>query len=112
MFRLVILQTFSAAIVALLAWLFWSPQAGISALLGGAAVVVPNGLFALRLTLSSRRPEGPGITVFFVGEFIKVASILALLALVIGTYEALVWPAMLIALVAAMKGYLLGLLFK
>ena len=112
MFRIVILQTLSAGVVALLAWFFWGAQAGISAVLGAAAVLIPNGLFALRLALSSRRPEGASVATFFVGEFVKVVSILALLALVVGTYKELVWPAMLIAIVVAMKGYLLGLLVK
>ena len=54
----------------------------ISAALGGLACVLPNGLFALRLKLLSKRDGTPPVTAFFVGEFIKVVSIVGLLALV------------------------------
>jgi ATP synthase protein I len=86
----------------------------MSALLGGAACVVPNGLFALKLAASARRQgtKETGPAVFLVGEFVKVASTVALLALVVATYPKLNWLAMIVGIIVVLKSYLLALLFK
>jgi F0F1-type ATP synthase assembly protein I len=58
MFRIVGLQVLATMVVALVAWPRGGAHAALSALLGGSACVVPNALFALRLTLSARRAQG------------------------------------------------------
>jgi ATP synthase protein I len=80
--------------------------------LGGAACVVPNGLFALKLAASARRPQGTSPAVFLIGEFVKVVSTLALLALIVAVYKDLVWLAMLVSFIVVLKSYVLALLFK
>jgi ATP synthase protein I len=112
MFRLVFLQILTTLIVSLVAGAIGGLHAGISALLGGAACVVPNGLFALKLAAASRRPQGTNPAVFLVGEFAKVVSTLALLALIVATYRDLVWLAMLVSIIVVLKSYLLALLFN
>jgi hypothetical protein len=55
---------------------------------------------------------GTDAAVFLIGEFVKVASTIALLALVIAVYKDLVWLAMLISIIAVLKSYVLALLIR
>lgn len=112
MFRVVGLQILATAIVALTAWPFGGGAAAISALLGGAACFVPNGLFALRLATAGRRPQGPSVAAFFVGEFVKMGSTVGLLVLVAWLYRDVVWLALIIAVIAALKSYLIAFLWR
>ncbi len=112
MFRIVGLQILATLIVALVAWPLGGAKAAVSALLGGAACVVPNALFALRLAIAARRPQGTDMAVFFVGEFVKIGSTIALLALIAWAWKDVVWLAMIVAVIAALKSYLIALLFR
>jgi len=112
MFRIVLLQILATAVVSLLSGLVGGTPAAVSALLGGAACFIPNGLFAWKLAAASRRPQGTDAAVFLIGEFVKVVSTVALLALVVFTYKHLVWLAMLISIIAVLKSYVLALLIK
>lgn len=112
MFRIVGLQVLASLIVALVAWPLGGVDAAASALLGGAAVVVPNALFALRLLVAARRPQGTDMAVFFVGEFVKIGSTVALLALIAWAWKDVVWLALIIAVIAALKSYLIALLIR
>jgi ATP synthase protein I len=111
-FRVVGLQVVASGVVALLTWLVAGEAAGVSALLGGAACFVPNGLFALRLAMSARRPGGAGMSTFFVGEFLKIGSTIALIALIAWVWKDVVWLAMIVAIIAALKSYMLALLIR
>jgi ATP synthase protein I len=112
MFRIVILQILATAIVAAAAMLLGGANAALSAVVGGAACFVPNGLFALRLALSAKRPQGASAATFFVGEFVKLGSTVALLALIAWAYKDVVWLAVVIAIIAALKSYLVALLLR
>jgi ATP synthase protein I len=112
MFRIVLLQILTTAVVSLLSALVGGAPAAISALLGGAACFIPNGLFALKLAAAARRPQGTDAGVFLIGEFVKVVSTIVLLALVVATYKNLVWLAMLVSIIAVLKSYVLALLIK
>jgi ATP synthase protein I len=112
MFRVVVLQILTTVVVSVGAGLFGGPHAAISALLGGAACVVPNGLFALRLAAAARRPRGTSPAVFLIGEFVKIVSTLGLLALVVATYANLVWPALIVSIIVVLKSYVLALLVR
>ncbi len=83
----------------------------MSAGLGGAAVVVPNLLFALSLWAAARggRASAAG---FLVGEFIKVAATVALLVIIAGAYRDLHWLALLAGLFVALKANLFVILIK
>jgi ATP synthase protein I len=112
MFRVVFLQILTTVIVSLVAGLLGGSHAAISALLGGAACVVPNGLFALKLAASARRPQGNSPAVFLIGEFVKVVSTLALLGLIVAFYKDLVWLALLGSVIVVLKSYVLTLLVR
>lgn len=112
MFRIVLLQILTTAVVSLLSGLIGGTSAAVSALLGGAACFVPNGLFALKLAAASRRPQGTDAAVFLIGECVKVVSTVALLALIVATYKNLVWLAMLASIIAVLKSYMLSLLIR
>ena len=112
MFRVVFLQTLTTVIVSLVAGLLGGSHAAISALLGGAACVVPNGLFALKLAAAARRPQGTDPAVFLIGEFVKVVSTLALLGLIVAFYKDLVWLALLGSVIVVLKSYVLTLLVR
>ena len=112
MFRVVLLQGVAALLVAVVAWAVGGNAAAWSALAGGVACVVPNGLFALRLAAAARRPQGTSAATFFVGEALKVASTVALLALVVWSYRDLVWLAMIIAVIVTLKSYFIALIWR
>jgi ATP synthase protein I len=112
MFRVVLLQGVAALLVAVVAWAVGGKAAAWSALAGGVACVVPNGLFALRLAAAARRPQGTSAATFFVGEALKVASTVALLALVVWSYRDLVWLAMIIAVIVTLKSYFIALIWR
>ncbi|MCU0769406.1 MAG: ATP synthase subunit I [Burkholderiaceae bacterium] len=112
MFRIVLLQILTTAVVSLLSALIGGAPAAISALLGGAACFIPNGLFALKLAAAARRPQGTDAGVFLIGEFVKVVSTIVLLALIVATYKDLVWLAMLVSIIAVLKSYVLALLIR
>lgn len=112
MARIVLFQFLTTLIVAIAAWLISGVHAAISALLGGAACLLPNGLFALRLALASRRPGGANPMVFFVGEFVKLVATVLLLALIASTYKDLNWLAMLVSIIAVLNSYVLALIVK
>lgn len=81
------------------------PQGAVSAGFGGAAVVIPNLLFAMSLWAAARSGRA-SVAGFFAGELIKVAATLALLAIVAGAYRDLHWLALLAGLFAALKANL------
>ena len=74
MFRAIYFQLLATVIVAALAGTFVGWRGAVSAALGGAATMLPNFLFALRLAIAARKPGGPGVAAFFIGEFVKVAG--------------------------------------
>lgn len=112
MFRVVLLQALATLLAATVAWAVGGPAAGLSALAGGAACVVPNGLFALRLAAAARRPQGTTAATFFVGEFVKVVSTVALLLLVVWAYRDLVWLALIAAVIVTLKSYFVALIWR
>jgi ATP synthase protein I len=112
MFRLILLQVMAMLVASLIAGWLGGQAAAWSALAGGAACVVPNALFALRLAAAARRPQGTRVATFFIGEFLKVASTVALLALLVWTYRDLVWLAMIAAVIVTLKSYVIALIWR
>ncbi|MBK7765504.1 MAG: ATP synthase subunit I [Sulfuritalea sp.] len=111
MFRAVLHQSVATLLVSGLAWLWVGQHGALSAGLGGAVIVIPNLLFALRLwaTVRSGKVSVGGV---FVGEFIKVAATLALLVIVAGAYRDLHWLALLAGMFVALKANLFVILIK
>ena len=111
MFRAVFHQSVATLIAAVLAGIFAGWHGAASAGLGGAAIVVPNLMFALSLWAAAKSGRA-SVARFFVGEMIKVAATLALLAIVAGAYRELNWLALLAGLFLALKANLFVILIK
>lgn len=110
MLRIVLLQIAATFLVAVIAAWLGGQHAALSALLGGLVCFVPNALLALRLSMTARNHRATAAT-FFIGEAIKVLSMLLLLVAVVKLYGNLVWWALLLGLIAALKSYFVAILF-
>jgi ATP synthase protein I len=111
MLRIVLIQLITTVVVALVAGGLGGVPAFWSALLGGLCCALPNGLFALRLHMSTRKPGGANPMTFFIGEFIKIATTIALLGAVVWLYRDVNWLAFVLSFIAVLKSYII-LLFK
>ena len=110
--KIVGLQIVMTVVLALISGLWAGLDAALSAMWGGVVCFVPNALLALRLyVLQVRGKSGLGVHTFFLGEAVKLVLTLALLGLVVRHYDALVWPALIVSIVASLKSYLLVFLF-
>jgi ATP synthase protein I len=111
--RILLCQVAAAIIVALLFGLFSGLGSAASALLGAGCYLAPNSVFVARLMLATYRPQGPGVVTFLVGNALKVLVAIGLLWLLADNEAGrLDWLAALLGLIAALKGYWLGLLFS
>ena len=113
MLNALLAQLAAGLIVVVIAWLFFSSQAAVSALIGVVAYFLPNCLFAFRLFLGMFSAAQPNAYSFFWAEFLKLAMAAAILGFS-GYYlhDWLVWPAMLLGLIAVLKGYAVLLVFN
>lgn len=111
MARIVMLQFCVAFIIAMVTALIGDQAAGVSALLGGLCYALPNALFALRLYAASKKTGGANPTTFFVGEFLKIITTIALLVAVVWLYHDLHWLAFLAGFIVVLKSYFI-LLFR
>jgi ATP synthase protein I len=111
MLRLVVIQLATTFFAAIVSGLVAGVHGFISALLGGLCCVVPNGVFALRLYIGSKKPGTISPMTFFFGEFTKIAFTIALLAAVVVGYRDLNWLALIAAFIVALKSYII-LLFR
>lgn len=108
--RLVFLQFLTTFVAGAIAGLIAGWPALFSALLGGLSCVVPNALFALRLFVNAQKGEKATPAAFFVGEFIKIALTVALLAAAAWLYRDLNWLALIAGFIVALKSYLIILI--
>lgn len=111
MARVVLLQIVAALVSALIAAAAASPSAGVSALLGGLCCAIPNALFAARLYFNAKKPGGATPVGFFIGEFIKIASTIALMGAVVWLYHDVNWLAFVVTFIVVLKSYFI-LLFR
>jgi ATP synthase protein I len=118
MFRVVLFQFVTSLIVAAVAGAIAGAHAALTALLGGLACTLPNGIFALHLSLLSRKRQFPGggyaspdagsaaassyAFAILMGEFLKVALSAGLLALVLVGYRNVVWLALTVSVGAVL----------
>jgi len=105
-------QALLGCVVAGLAWLIAGGDAGLSALAGAGTYFVPNVIFALRLYIATFRPGGSGPMLFLIGEMLKIGVAVGLLWVVarLGG-DRVQWLAVLVGLIAVLKGYVLVLMF-
>jgi F0F1-type ATP synthase assembly protein I len=113
MLRIVVVQVVALLAVAAVSGAIAGSHAGFTALLGGLAVALPNGLLALNLALlASRGPHTAGtqgaaaasanVLALLLGEFFKVALTVGLLVLVVWGYRDVVWPVLIISVGAVL----------
>lgn len=112
MYKAVGFQLVATLLAAALSAALFGLEGALSALAGGTAVLVPNALFAFRLAAGAGRNPAAYPVAFFVGEFIKVAATVGLLALAAVTIEPLHWGALIIGMVLALKANLFALLVR
>ena len=100
-------------VAALAAWALTGRQdVGWSVAYGALAVVIPAAVFARGITgRFSSLNAGSAAVGFLLWEMVKIALTLAMLAMAPRLVAGLVWPALLVGLVLAMKVYWLALAF-
>ena len=92
------------------AWWLAGAKSAISVLAGGGAVALPNTLLALSLWLRVCLAGSLSAATFLFGEVVKIALTMALLILAaIKLSSSLVWLALIIGVVGALKAQWLGL---
>lgn len=111
--RIVLAQGAMGLAAAVMAGIFAGPMAGLSALAGAGAYLLPNALFALRLLITLFKTRRASPYFFLVGEMLKLLiTVLLLWLLSEFAQDWLLWPAVLIGLVFTLKGYVLLLMFR
>ena len=109
----VVAQSFVGLFVALIFLVFGGVSAALSSLAGSAAYLVPNAVFALRLWVATHRPGGASPEVFLIGEMLKIGAAAGLLWLIAHLGGDWVnWLAVLVSLIATLKGYIVLMMFK
>ncbi|WP_026285186.1 ATP synthase subunit I [Thiomonas sp. FB-6] len=111
--RVVALQLAVTLLAGLAGWLLGGRSAGLSALWGGAVVLLPAALFAgaMRRWLV-RLPPAYALFGFAFGELLKIAFTVMFLLLAPRLLPALSWPALLLGLVATLQVYWIALLLR
>jgi ATP synthase protein I len=110
MFKAVLLQLAMTLVVAGLAGLWVGTRGAVSAVLGGAAYLLPNLLFVVRLRATATSGQASAAT-FFVGELVKIAATIGILVAAQAYYD-VHWLALLIGLFVALKANLFAFLLK
>lgn len=106
------LQIAAVAVLAVFfgVWAGW--ESARSVVLGGAAAIIPNALFALRLTLHRNRPPESYPVVFFLWDFVKIGLTIALLFWIVKTQSNIQWLALLLGLIVALQAPLFAMAFE
>jgi ATP synthase protein I len=89
---------------------FKNPNAGVSALLGGAICFIPSALFAWRLHSAARRGVAAFGATFFVGEIAKLGLSAVLFVAVLRGYHDVDHAALVVSFIVTLQAYLLALL--
>ena len=101
MFRAIAHQTLVVLVLAMSCMVTQRWEVALSAFIGGACIVVPNLLFALRLSASRGRSPESYPAVFFGGELVKLLSTIGLMFAAGFYWTGLVWPALIAGIVSA-----------
>ncbi len=112
MLKVVFLQLGATLVAAAIAAVFFDLSGAVTATIAGLACVAPTALFAIRLALVSQRTGSASVAGFFVGEFVKVATIVGLLVLAFKLYDDFHWGGMFVGLVLVLKANLFAFLVK
>ena len=98
MLKAIYLQLGAALITAIAAGAIVGTRGLVSVGFAALAAIVPNLFFAVRLTMLKNRPGASYAANFFVGEFLKIAATVGILAIATKGYPAMHWPSLLIGL--------------
>lgn len=98
MFKAILLQLVAAIITALGAGAIVGTRGLVSVGIAALAALIPNLFFAIRLTMVNNRPGASYAANFFIGEFLKIAATIGILAIAIKGYPEMHWPSLLIGL--------------
>lgn len=107
----VLLQVASVLVLALGTALVADGTSALHVVYGGAAAIIPNSLFALRLASHRGRSPESYPVVFFLGQFAKIALTVGLLAGINKWLGPLQWLPLLLGLIVALKAPLFALLY-
>jgi ATP synthase protein I len=111
LFLILFWQAVASILVAFGFLLFVGLGAAVSSLVGAACYLFPQAIFVLRLALSTWRLANAEPKVMLVGYGLKMLVTLALLWLIADVAaDKIDWLAMVVGLVAALKGYWVALL--
>ena len=112
MLMAVLLQIAAVTVLALGTAIVAGWPSAASAALGGAAAIVPNSLFALRLAMQRGRTAESYPVVFLLGQFAKIGLTVGLLAAIVkGLGPQVEWLPLLLGLIIALKAPLFALLY-
>ena len=110
--KVVALQWTAILVLSGIAWI-WAGNAGAkSLLLGGSAVALPNAVLALWLTVRLYRAGPVGAAGMLTGELLKLVLTFALLVMgVTALKREIVWLALIVGMIAALKAQWLAVWF-
>lgn len=111
MFITIVLQCVSVLVAGLIAAALAGGSSALSLALGGAAAIIPNSLFAMRLAMHRGRSPESYPAVFFLGEFAKIGLTICLLAVVMRWAHGLRWLPLMIGLIVALQAPLFAGVF-
>ncbi|SRR5690606_15637988 len=106
------LQIAAVAVLALFSGVWAGWESARFVMLGGAAAIIPNALFALRLTLHRKRAPESYPVVFFLWEFVKIGLTVMLLFWIVKTQADIRWLALLLGLIVALQAPLFAMAFE
>ena len=110
--KTIALQWIVILVFAGVAWAMAGTRGAQSLLVGGAAVAVPNALLALWLTLRLYRVGAVGVASMLAGELLKLGMTITLLVVVVVALKPqIVWLALIVGVVAALKAQWLAVWF-
>ena len=106
------LQIAAVTVLASLAGVWAGWESARFVMLGGAAAIIPNALFALRLTLHRKRAPESYPVVFFLWQFVKIGLTIVLLFGIVQTQANIRWLALLLGLIVALQAPLFAMAFE
>lgn len=112
MIKVVFLQLGATLVATAIAAVFFGVHGAASAAIAGLACLLPNAVFAFRLSLVAKRTGDASVAGFFVGEFFKLATIVGLLVLARALYADLHWGGLFVGLILVLKANLFAFLVK
>jgi ATP synthase protein I len=107
----ILFQIGLVAILALGAWIVSGSSSALYVVLGGAAAIIPNSLFAARLALHRGKSSESYPVVFFLGQMLKVGLTVVLLGVIVKYAAPVHWLPLLLGLIVALKAPLFALWF-